>query len=854
MHVDRLPPPPYNSAALGFTVADSGLMAGNKTLMAADSSFNGGTPPCLNWSEGQNTRSYSFGVFLENPLSFTFPVIMLEIVLVTFTSRIVFFLLRPLHQPRIVCDILAGILVGPEILGNIFPAFYNEVFPVKEIMTRSTLGVFGLLFYIFVISVKTDSRIDFRSGGKSIFIGVASIVVPVSVITAGYFAFRSRITTGITSGKLLVFLATPISMTNYIVVADILSELQLLNSELGRLAMSAAVVNVPFGMSYVALMSATRQSQGGLDKALLSLASFAAMVVVILLVFRRWMNWIVRQIPRGGAVSGGQLYSIVLCVMAAVLVCDAFGMSIVMGPLLMGLVVPEGPPLGAALLERIGEISNEVLLPLLFALAGSFIKTEAVASWRSWSEMGGFVVIAFGLKMAATMAPAIYCRATVRDAFILGLIMNLRGLVELILFLNMRNASLLNDENYSLLVFSILITTSISTTLVRWLYNPMGHQLVGRRGVQHLNPTAELRILACVRSEEPIPAIINLLEASSSSEQPSPPLCVYVLHLVELIGRSNSTLIAHKNRKGFVNPSHMDRLHNAFINYEQDKKGAVVVQPFTSVSPVKTMHQDICSLAGEKNAAIVIFPFPANSADHAFRCSIPDILRQAPCTVGQLVQMGALVPVLSAPVNFRHHVGLLFWGGPDDREALAYAARMVRHAGVSLKVTRIISPTAADDGEAQLDGKEAQEDSDFIEAFQRENEENERVLMDELAVDDVEHTIAVVRNFGRGGYDLVVIGRRRAWNSLLDEGLEEWSEFRELGIVGDMLASSEAEYSFSILVVQHRSATWTESLSSHMPWNCDLQAAAALTPSHGATISALKIASVSILMPPASQA
>ncbi|KAG0503134.1 hypothetical protein HPP92_003206 [Vanilla planifolia] len=756
---------------------------------------------CFDGKDDRSWRVYSFGVFSENPLTFSLPIVMLQIILVTLTSRLLHCFLRPIQQPRIVCDIVAGILTGPEILGRLYPKYNDYLFPDKVILITRTLAAVGLMFYLFLIGVKMDPKEMLNSGRKGLLIGVVTTAIPLSLVGGSSFVFRFDIGTGIARGNFLIFIVASLSITAFPVLADILSELQLLNSELGRLAMSCAMFNDVVGWFFMALFTAMNQSQNGLDKALWSLASLFLMVLFVLFAFRPWMKWIVRRTPRDRRVSSMQLSAIVFSVIAMGLASDMVGASFVDGPLIMGLVVPDGPPLGSALVERIGHLANEVMLPLLFNVAGAIVKPSVVFRLRSWIVLIMLILLAYVSKVVATMAPALYCDLSLKKAFILGLIMSFRGLIELITYINFKNGSLLDDDSYTLLLFSIVMVTGIATPLVKKLYKPVGrHQLVGRRGIQHLRPIAEMRILVCIYNEDAIPAIFGLLEASSPTAEA--PLCVYVLHLVELSGRANSTLIAHKNKKGYINPTHMDRIHNAFINFEQDKRALVAVQPFTAVAPLKTMHQDICSLAGEKNAAIVIIPVPAKDAPfvdahHAFRSNIPLILAQAPCSVGLLVHRGLTLPIQATPVCFRQHVGVLFWGGPDDREALAYAARMVRHPGVRLSVTRFAMSSGAIQNE-----KESRADDQLMQQFLLQNSGNERAVTSQVMVEDMEQSIAAIRDFARGGLDLVVVGRRLSWNSMLDKELEGWCEFPELGVVGDMIASSDVESSSSILVVQ----------------------------------------------------
>nr|CAD1827202.1 unnamed protein product [Ananas comosus var. bracteatus] len=367
-----------------------------------------------------------------------------------------------------------------------------------------------------------------------------------------------------------------------------------------------------------------------------------------------------------------------------------------------------------------------------------------------------------------------------------------------------------------MLVISSAGATALCVPLVAHFYKPLSSgRPVGRRTVQHLKPHVELRMLACFSDERSVPPLLHLLECSSPPDYPSAALCVYALHLVELQGRAVSSLVAHRNKKGFINPAQMDRVHNNFITFEQVKKGATAVQPFTSIAPYKTMHQDVCSLALEKSVALVVVPSPA-------RTPPPTVTPTAPCAASSRSVLGGRPDPPqchenrdAGPGQWQHHVCVLFWGGPDDREALSVAARMARHPAVRLTVMRFVLAAAASAGAGRNSGgsprttvdKDRVWDEEVLGELRVENGDNERLAISEVAVRDVEQTVAVIRTVGGDdGYDLVVTGRRQgSATSLLDEGLSEWSESPELGVVGDMLASSDFQCPFSVLVVQQHS-------------------------------------------------
>ncbi|XP_020090908.1 cation/H(+) antiporter 15-like [Ananas comosus] len=753
---------------------------------------------------------------------------LIQIFLIAAISRLLHFLLRPLKQPRIVCDIASGIIVGSFVTEEEAVAdkssFSAMFIPEVGKTPMVVLAAVGLIFNLFIAGVKMDPSAIWKSGRRSVAIGTASLAVPLAAVVAASYLIYNNIEQVLERRRrFFIFMAASLCTTSFPVLADILAELRLLNTELGRLALSSAMIQDVVGWIFMVMFTAVNQSQNGMVKGLLAMLCFAGMGAFALLVFRPYVEWVARTTPVDGRVSELHVFVIMLTVVASSLASDAIGGTFIDGPIILGLVVPDGPPLGAALVERVEPVASEVMLPLFFLVEGVFADVRGVAAQgKMWLWMLVIMLIACVGKIAGTVVPAVFCDVPLQKAVLLGLIMNFRGLVEMIVFFTFINGKLINGETYTMLVFSVVGATALCVPLVAHFYKPLSSgRPVGRRTVQHLKPHVELRMLACFSDERSVPPLLHLLECSSPPDYPSAALCVYALHLVELQGRAVSSLVAHRNKKGFINPAQMDRVHNNFITFEQVKKGATAVQPFTSIAPYKTMHQDVCSLALEKSVALVVVPFPRKDAatdgdaDRAMRGIVPLVLSQAPCSVGVLIHHNATRIVMPAPGQWQHHVCVLFWGGPDDREALSVAARMARHPAVRLTVMRFVLAATASAGAGRNSGgspratmdKDRVWDEEVLGELRVENGDNKRLAISEVAVRDVEQTVALIRTVGGDdGYDLVVTGRRQgSAMSLLDEGLSEWSESPELGVVGDMLASSDFQCPFSVLVVQQHS-------------------------------------------------
>ena len=225
------------------------------------------------------------------------------------------------------------------------------------------------------------------------------------------------------------------------------------------------------------------------------------------------------------------------------------------------------------------------------------------------------------------------------------------------------------------------------------------------------------------------------------------------------------------------------------------------------------MHHDVCSLAHSRKANLILLPFHKSSdgarstANNAIRSINRSVLQYAPCSVAILVDHGLASgsTCATAANSLLQRAALYFLGGADDREALAYAARMPEAGTMSLTVVRFKLRNWVGMG-----GQDEARDKELLQEFWARHRDNERVVYVEKTVEDAEGTASVVRAMSEK-FDLLIVGRRGGesegdpeGSTALTSGLSEWSEFLELGVLGDMLASTEFASKVSILVIQQQ--------------------------------------------------
>ncbi|XP_030956141.1 cation/H(+) antiporter 15-like [Quercus lobata] len=763
----------------------------------------------------------------DNPLDYSLPLFILQLTLIVVTTRALVFLLKPFRQPRVIAEILGGVLLGPSVLGNSV-TFANTIFPLRSVMVIETMANVGLLYFLFLVGVEMDITVIRRTGKRALTIALAGMVLPFTIAIIFSFILH-RNDTGMSQGTYILFLGVSVSVTSFPVLARILAELKLINTELGKMALSSALVSDVCAWILLALALALSENQNVTPLAslwvILSCISFVAFFIFVV---RPAIIWMINRTPEGESFSDFHICLIITGVMISGFITDAIGTHSVFGAFVFGLIIPNGQ-LGVTLIEKLEDFVSGLLLPLFFAISGLKTNIGAIGGLRYWVFLMLIIFLSCVGKIAGTLLMSFFYQMPAREGITLGLLMNTKGLIEMIVLNVGREQKVLDDRLFAQLVIATVIMTGVVMPFVTSIYRPArSFTSYKRRTIQSSKEDAELRVLTCIHTPRNVPTIINLLEASHPTKKS--PICVYVLHLVELTGRASAMLIVHNTRtsgKPALNrtQAQSDHIINAFENYEQHASGCVSIQPLTAISPYSTMHEDICDLAEDKRVGLIIIPFHKQqtvdggmeATNPAFRTVNQNVLANAPCSVGILVDRGLNGSTVRLAANqVSHHIAVLFFGGPDDREALCYAWRMSQHPGISLTVLRFIPGEDANEPAVQSrsnhndprtltietdNEREKRLDEELINEFRRNTSNNESIVYTKEVVNNGEETVAVIRSM-ESIHDLFIVGRGQGMISPLTAGLTDWSECPELGAIGDMLASSDFAATVSVLVLQ----------------------------------------------------
>ncbi|XP_039048602.1 cation/H(+) antiporter 4-like [Hibiscus syriacus] len=467
------------------------------------------------------------------------------------------------------------------------------------------------------------------------------------------------------------------------------------------------------------------------------------------------------------------------------------------GVFLFGCAVPDGPPLGSALVDKFECFVNGVFLPIYVTTSTMRVDpivTVADPFARKFSFV--FPILTFLAKFIFCFVASFWNMMPLRDSLAFALIMCSKGVVELAYFSSLRDNKMISNETLSVLALFILVKATVIPILVKYLYDPISRKYTGyqNRNLMHLKPNVELRILACIHRPEHVQALIDVLDITYPTKES--PNFVYALHLIQLAGRASPIFIAHHENRAVGSFENFV----AFNHYEQNNWGLVKVNAFTAISPPKLMHEDIFNMVLDKQISFILLPFHRKwciegsfeAENNVIRNLNRNVLDRAPCSIGILVDRRRK---LSSFRSSSYFIGMLFIGGKDDREALTLAKRMARNPRVKLTVIHLFS----ENDRGNVKDWDTMLDAEILKGI-KQNEVSNINYVGELSNNGTQ-TATIIRAIV-DDFDLMIVGRRYRMDSIQTKGLTEWSEFPELGVIGDILSSSDLDTRVSVLVVQ----------------------------------------------------
>ncbi|XP_010541307.1 PREDICTED: cation/H(+) antiporter 11-like [Tarenaya hassleriana] len=772
---------------------------------------------------GFNISSYGFLEKMESPvviLEYSLPLLEFQIILIFLFAFFSHTFLRSINIPKFVSHIIAGLILGPQLLGLMeFSSDRLSRYPALDgNAALDCVGEFGFIMFTFLMTVKTNWRLAFRNGKTPIVIAFSSSFFTLIVGMSFKNLFSNRIDhlylpieSGLRERRAVVSFQ---SLTLLPVVAHLLSELNILGSQLGRLAISTALISDFSGiLLLIAVTTLGTYKNVSPKAAYLDLAMVASLFLVVIFIVKPLAKRMIDHTPEGKPVRSIYLYAIVIIALGSSAFTSSAKQKNVLGPLLVGLAIPDGPPLGSALEIKFEKLTTKVLLPI--SIAVSTMKGDMFKFLYELDDVlyNMFLVcLTLIVKWVASFLPCLYYKLPIRESSAIAVIMCSRGLTELYLYENARNRSVISQSTHTFLILYVLLSAGIVPTVVTSLYDPKKkYARYNKKNVMSMRHNSDLRILSCVHKPDNISSMIAFLRLLVSPNKPSP-MAVTVLHLVKLVGGAFPDMISHgKNSNRVIHNSYIRTAIEAFHDFESENRESMSISMFTAFSKMNIMHEDINTLALNQNTSMIVVPSGRRwSVDGSFESDDIEIrrlnvtlLEHAPCSIGILVDRGHFSRISNTWNKKRVktlRVCAIYIGGKDDREALSLAKRIRPNPKVDLTVFRFIFVE-----EAGFTNWDYILDNEVLKEFkQREVDGSENtVAYVEKTMNNGDEIIETLRSVAEE-FDFVITGRDHSVEFPDSSGLNDWVELPELGVVGDVLASKELDSRVSVLVVHQQ--------------------------------------------------
>jgi Kef-type K+ transport system membrane component KefB len=369
-------------------------------------------------------------------------------------------------QPRVVGEMTAGIFLGPSLFGRFLPDAFAFVFPSSSLPAIAVLSQLGLLLFMFLVGLEVDLKRILKQRGAVVLISNVSILLPLALGLALAKALYPQFAGGqVPFFPFALFMGTAMSITAFPVLARILKERNLLGTSLGGMAISCAAIDDISAWLLLAVLTAMVRSGQSWHHLAITLLLLAIFVAIMLVPIRRAASILESQYQRNGA--GTQFVSsLVLFLLAASWTTERLGVHALFGAFMAGLVMPRNERMIADVAERIESLSLALLLPLFFALTGLRTRIDLLTDKLMWGYAAAIIATAIVGKLAGAAVTARATGMNWKNSFGLGVLMNTRGLVELVILNAGLDLGILSPALFTMMVLMALTTTFMTSPLL----------------------------------------------------------------------------------------------------------------------------------------------------------------------------------------------------------------------------------------------------------------------------------------------------------------------------------------------------------------------------------------------------
>ncbi len=400
--------------------------------------------------------------FVDNLLhNVTYPlaILLLQIIAIIVVARIFGYLFRKIGQPSVIGEILAGIVLGPSLVGMYWPEFSAFLFPVSSLPNLQFLSQIGLILFMFVVGMELDLNVLRNKAADAIVISHASIIFPFSLgVGLSYFVYTRFAPANVQFLSFALFIGIAMSITAFPVLARIVQERGLSKTKLGAIVITCAAADDVTAWCLLAMVIAVVKA-GSIYSALFTIVMAVGYVLIMLKLVQPFLKRYGAKYSDKESLSKPVVAVFFITMLLSAYATEIIGIHALFGAFMAGVIMPANVHFRSLFIEKLEDVSLVLLLPLFFVFTGLRTQIGLLNEPYLWKICALIILVAVVGKFLGSALAARFTGQNWRDSLSIGALMNARGLMELVVLNIGYDLGVLSPEIFAMLVLMALTTT-----------------------------------------------------------------------------------------------------------------------------------------------------------------------------------------------------------------------------------------------------------------------------------------------------------------------------------------------------------------------------------------------------------
>ncbi|MEC5171614.1 cation:proton antiporter [Chryseobacterium nepalense] len=396
--------------------------------------------------------------FLEN-LHHPLALLLAQIVTIILVARLFGWICIKIKQPSVIGEMIAGIVLGPSLVGMYFPEFSAFLFPKESLGNLQFLSQIGLILFMYIVGMELDLSVLRKKAHDAVVISHASIIIPFALgVGLSYFIYREFAPDGIQFTSFALFIAIAMSITAFPVLARIVQERNLQKTKLGTVVITCAAADDITAWCILAAVIAIVKA-GSFASSIYVILMAIAYVFIMIKIVRPFLKRIGDLQAGKNTINKPMVAIFFLTLILSAYTTEVIGIHALFGAFMAGAIMPENTKFRTMFIEKIEDVALVLLLPLFFVFTGLRTQIGLLNDGHLWITAGFIILTAVVGKFAGSTLTAKFLGINWKESLTIGALMNTRGLMELIVLNIGYDLGVLSPEIFAMMVIMALFTT-----------------------------------------------------------------------------------------------------------------------------------------------------------------------------------------------------------------------------------------------------------------------------------------------------------------------------------------------------------------------------------------------------------